>query len=44
MSNLKLVNCTMDGKLQIAHEYFPTFDMVNTSKKLWFTSSLLLLK
>jgi ribonuclease HI len=33
MNNLKLVNCSMDDKLQIAHEYLPSFHLVNTSKK-----------
>ncbi len=33
INNLKLVNCTIDDKLQIAHEYLPTFNLVDTSKK-----------
>jgi hypothetical protein len=33
VNNLKLVNCNMYGKLQIAHEYSPIFHMINTSKK-----------
>jgi ribonuclease HI len=33
MNNLKLINCNIDDKLQIEHEYIPTFHLVNTSKK-----------
>jgi ribonuclease HI len=33
MNNLRLINCTMDGKLQIDHAYLPTFNLVNTCKK-----------
>ena len=33
VNNLKIVNCNMEDNLQITHEYLPTFQMVNTSKK-----------
>ena len=33
MNNLKLVNCSMDDKLHIVHDYVPTFHLVNTRKK-----------
>jgi ribonuclease HI len=33
INNLKLVNCSLDDKLRIAHEYLPTFHLVHTCKK-----------
>jgi hypothetical protein len=32
-AKLRPVNCTMDGKLQVTHEYLPTFNTVDSSKK-----------
>jgi ribonuclease HI len=33
INNLQIVNCSIDDKLQIGHEYLPTFHLVNTCKK-----------